>query len=95
MFILLTGIGGESWRAAAESVSASLGVPMNVHTIGFRQDWEDVYFDWERLRGVEECGVVLVRPDRFIAWRTPSVLSSEEACREKLSQVMKTILGYE
>lgn len=93
-FTLFTGIGGGNWKLAAERVSAELGVPINVHSIGFRQDWEDVYFDWERLRGVEESGAVLVRPDRFVAWRAPLVFSSEEACRDKISQVLKAVLGY-
>jgi hypothetical protein len=94
-FTLFTGIGGEHWKGAAGSVSAELGVPINVHSIGFRQEWEDVYFDWERLRGVEESGAVLVRPDRFVAWRAPTVLSSEEECRTKVSQVLRAVLGYE
>ena len=66
-----------------------------VFSVGFRQDWEDVYFDWERLRGVDESGAVLVRPDRFVAWRAPSVLSSEEECSNKVLQVMRTVLGHE
>ncbi|EHK25592.1 uncharacterized protein TRIVIDRAFT_189361 [Trichoderma virens Gv29-8] len=93
-FTLLTGIGGEAWRPAAEHVSKQLGVPISVHSIGFRQDWEDVYFDWDRLRGVEESGAVLVRPDRFVAWRAATVLSSPEACETKLSQVMRAALGH-
>jgi hypothetical protein len=93
-FTLLTGIGGEYWKQAAKSVSANLGVPITVHLIGFRQDWEDVYFDWERLRGVDESGAVLVRPDRFVAWRAPTVLNSEDACQTKISEVMGTILGH-
>ncbi|KAL1980673.1 hypothetical protein VTN96DRAFT_3653 [Rasamsonia emersonii] len=93
-FTLFTGIGGEHWKRAAERVSAQLGVPVNVHSIGFRQDWEDVYFDWERLRGVEESGAVLVRPDRFVAWRAQKTLGNEEECQAKLSQVMQAILGY-
>ncbi|RDA90638.1 hypothetical protein CP533_6838 [Ophiocordyceps camponoti-saundersi (nom. inval.)] len=63
-FVLLTGIGGEAWKEAARRVSASLEVKIDAYSIGFRQDWEDVYFDWERLRGVSESGAVLVRPDR-------------------------------
>ncbi|KAH8901193.1 hypothetical protein GQ53DRAFT_789927 [Thozetella sp. PMI_491] len=92
-FVLFTGIGGEAWKKAAESVSADLGIPLQVHSIGFRQDWEDFYFEWEQLRGVEESGAVLVRPDRFVAWRANEVLATEEACTTKLSDVMKSILG--
>lgn len=94
-FTLLTGIGGDVWRAAAERTSAQLDVPIKVYSIGFRQDWEDVYFDWARQRGVEESGAVLVRPDRFVAWRAPAALPSEAGCEAKLSQVMHSVLGHE
>jgi hypothetical protein len=92
-FALLSGIGGGRWKKAAETVAEILKVPIQVHYIGFRQDWEDVYFEWENLRGVEESGAVLVRPDRFVAWRAAEVLQDAEACKLKLLTVMKTILG--
>ena len=93
-FTLFTGIGGDAWKVAAGQVSEELGVPINVHSIGFRQDWEDVYFDWERLRGVEEDGAVLVRPDRVVGWRAQAVPTSvESSCETKLSQAMRAILG--
>ncbi|EXJ63257.1 uncharacterized protein A1O5_11578 [Cladophialophora psammophila CBS 110553] len=92
-FTLFTGTGGEHWHEAATRVSAKLGIPITVHSIGFRQQWEDVYYDWERVRGVDESGAVLVRPDRFVGWRAPAVLESQEACETKLSDVLGSILG--
>ncbi|KAH7129690.1 FAD binding domain-containing protein [Dactylonectria estremocensis] len=93
-FTLFTGIGGDAWRPAAAKVSSQLRVPIAVHSIGFRQQWEDVYFDWERLRGVEESGAILVRPDRFVAWRVPVVLDGADACETKLANVMQAVLGH-
>ncbi|RAQ59002.1 hypothetical protein COH20_007107 [Aspergillus flavus] len=93
-FVLFSGIGGGRWKKAAENVAETLRVPIQVHYIGFRQDWEDVYFEWENLRGVEESGAVLVRPDRFVAWRAPEVLKDTEACESKLLTVMRSILGF-
>ncbi|KAF5686931.1 phenol 2-monooxygenase [Fusarium circinatum] len=93
-FVLFTGIGGEAWQQAAQDVSEKLGVPLDVHVIGYRQQWEDFYFDWQRVRGVEDSGAVLVRPDRFVAWRCPRVLAHAEACSEKLVSVMKSVLGF-
>ncbi|KAF4583032.1 putative 2,4-dichlorophenol 6-monooxygenase [Ophiocordyceps camponoti-floridani] len=57
-FVLLTGVGGSAWKTEAEKVSATLGVEMEAVSIGFRQDWEDVYFEWERVRGVGRGGCV-------------------------------------
>ncbi|KAK2767558.1 hypothetical protein FQN54_003716 [Arachnomyces sp. PD_36] len=94
VFTLFTGIGGDFWKTSGNRVARSLGVQLQVHSIGFRQDWEDVYFDWERLRGVHESGAVLVRPDRFVAWRAAETLDSAEACETKLLKVMKCVLGY-
>ena len=93
-FTLFTGIGGEAWKRSAEKVARKLGVELQVHSIGFRQDWEDVYSEWERLRGVGESGAVLVRPDRFVAWRAVEVLGSAEACEAKLTEVMRSVLGF-
>lgn len=93
-FTLLTGIGGESWRSAAANVSQRLGVEIKVISIGFRQDFEDIYFDWSRLRGVEESGCVLVRPDRFVAWRSKTALK-DDVNGEKLLNVFKKILSVE
>lgn len=84
--------GGEAWKAAASRVSAVLRVPLEAHSIGFRQDWEDFYFEWERLRGVQESGAVLVRPDRFVAWRADAAVGGEDACAAKLEQVMRSVL---
>lgn len=68
-FCLLTGFGGEEWFTAAESVSAALGVDIDVHLIGKPDGYQDVYGEWAKRREVSESGCVLVRPDRHVAWR--------------------------
>lgn len=88
-FCLITGQGGQDWKAAADAVSQTLGIEITSYSIGWRQDYEDVYFDWARRREVNEDGCVLVRPDRFVAWRS---LSSKEDCRAALEHVMKSVL---
>ena len=56
--------------------------------LDFGQDWDDVYYDWEKVRGVEESGCVLIRPDRFVAWRA----GKEEA---RFLKMMRVVLGVE
>lgn len=94
-FTLFTGHGGEVWRTAATHATSSTKVDLKVYSIGVGLDWEDVYLDWERLRGVEESGCVLVRPDRFVAWRSPEALTDEEQCSQKLIEVLRSILGWD
>jgi hypothetical protein len=92
-FTVLTGIGGEAWKFAASQIEASFGMKIKTYSIGFRQDYEDVYFDWARVRGVDETGCVLVRPDRVVAWRCHDVLADESACTSKLREVIFSVLG--
>ncbi|MCJ1446428.1 MAG: hypothetical protein MMC23_006933 [Stictis urceolatum] len=94
-FALFTGIGGEAWKEAARRVGGELGVKINAFSLAFRQDWEDVYCDWARLRGVEESGCVLVRPDRVVAWRCEVVMEDAGGCERELRVVLRKVLGWE
>ena len=70
-FTLLTGIGGDIWKIWAQNLEHERpGLSVHVYTIGWRQDYMDAYGDWARVRGVNEDGAVLVRPDHFVAWRS-------------------------
>jgi len=89
-FCLFTGPGGDGWRGAAERVSGRIGVEVVVYSIGWGMDWEDVYFDWARVRGVEEDGCVLVRPDRFVAWRAGGWAEGAEG---RLEGVLRGVLA--
>lgn len=89
-FTLLTGLGGQCWLDAAKELSGRNGLPdIAAYSIGFHCDFMDCYRDWQRIRGVEEEGVVLVRPDHFVAWRhagaSPDALS---LLKEALAKVL-------
>jgi hypothetical protein len=89
-FALFTGIGGDGWRAAAKAVLDELGVSISVYSIGFRQEYEDQYLDWSKIRDVAESGAILVRPDYFVAWRSQCW---REDAPDTLLAVMKTVLS--
>jgi 2,4-dichlorophenol 6-monooxygenase len=69
-FCLITGADHAGWDAAAASVSAELGVPIDVHAVALGQTDNDVLGEWTRRREVAERGCVLVRPDRIVGWRS-------------------------
>ncbi|KAI1173454.1 FAD binding domain-containing protein [Nemania sp. FL0916] len=89
-FTLFIGHRGEAWRKAAAKISETTGIPINTYGIGFGLDYIDVYRDWFKSREVGEDGCVLVRPDRFVAWRSKSMVSEAE---DKLQQVFNSILS--
>ncbi|KAH8593078.1 FAD binding domain-containing protein [Bisporella sp. PMI_857] len=89
-FCLLIGVGGECWRVAAKNIAKATGIPINIYGIGPGLEYVDVYRDWHRKRGVGEEGCVLVRPDRFIAWRS---FEKGEDCEQKLRHVLDKVLS--
>ncbi|KAI1347158.1 FAD binding domain-containing protein [Xylaria sp. FL0043] len=92
-FTLFTGIGGKaSWIQEADRVRKELSVDIMVYSIG-GEDYRDVFYDWSKKRGISEKGAVLVRPDRFVAWRSNEGVHGSEGCKGKLVQVMSRILG--
>ncbi|WP_324070259.1 FAD-dependent monooxygenase [Sphingopyxis sp.] len=78
-FTLLIGVGGSQWTAAADRLAAQLGIDLAVRQIGYRCEYDDVYGDWTRLRGIADDGALLVRPDGYIAWRTDHMPDEPDA----------------
>ncbi|KPM39243.1 2,4-dichlorophenol 6-monooxygenase [Neonectria ditissima] len=89
-FCLFTGIGGEAWKKAANDISTATGIPVRTYGIGFGLEYHDIYRDWSGRREVEEDGCVLVRPDRFIAWRS---LKMVDDCESALKNVLDSVLS--
>ncbi|KAG5746183.1 hypothetical protein H9Q70_011129 [Fusarium xylarioides] len=88
-FCLLVGVDGSEWRKAAEAVMTATGIPIKVFGIGPGQEYIDVYRRWYEKRGVSDSGCVLVRPDRFVAWRS---VGQPADCEQKLGDVLRSIL---
>ncbi|WP_241980673.1 FAD-dependent monooxygenase [Cryobacterium sp. Hh11] len=89
-FTLITGITGSVWADAAARVGERLGVKLETVIIGPGQPVTDLYFDWARLREVAEDGVVLVRPDKHVGWRSYQLAENPE---EAVFAAMTAILS--
>jgi 2,4-dichlorophenol 6-monooxygenase len=75
--------------SAADKVAHELGVRLETVVIGPGREVTDLYYDWAKLREVEESGAVLVRPDKHIAWRAMSLPEdAEHALRSALAQIL-------
>ena len=89
VFTLFTGDSGGAWLAAAESVSATLGVPVTVRHIAARGDTVDVDGKWAATTGLGPAGALLVRPDAFVGWRADDPPDDPNG---ELLQTLSTIL---
>jgi 2,4-dichlorophenol 6-monooxygenase len=88
-FTLITGISGEAWADAAAKVAPDLGVPLEAVVIGPGRTVTDLYYDWARLREVEEDGALLIRPDKHIAWRAMTLPADpQRALHDALSAIL-------
>ena len=55
-------------------------------------DLFDPQLTWIRNRGIEPDGAILVRPDRFVAWRS---MSSASNPGQTLAKALTSVLGRE
>ena len=89
-FTLLTGIGGEAWIEAANSVSEKLNIDISTVQIGPGRDYSDLYGEWADAREIEDSGCLLVRPDFHIAFRSTVVTGNPN---DQLESTLRSILG--
>jgi 2,4-dichlorophenol 6-monooxygenase len=90
-FTVLTGIGGGSWTRAAAVVGERLGIDVAAVVIGPGQEYDDLYGDWARVRGIDDGGVLLARPDNYVAFRQAGAASDAEA-EAALESALRTVL---
>ncbi|MER5966478.1 FAD-dependent monooxygenase [Streptomyces sp. NPDC002057] len=91
--VLLSSAGGTgAWHTAAGRVARRLSVPLDSYRIGAGPDAElspAAGTDWAEAHGVTAEGAVLVRPDGFVAWRSPEASADPEtALREALTAIL-------
>ena len=88
-FTLISGIVGEVWASAARKISDELDVPVSTVITGPGREVTGIYYDWARIRKFDEDGVLLVRPDKRIGWRSMTLpRDPEQALRQALTQIL-------
>lgn len=92
-FSVWTGVGGLAWAQAAKAVTARTGLPLTVVDVGPGLSAEDPYGTWAQLREVEDTGVLLVRPDLYVAARLDRLPGSPDDAERWLSGALEAVLG--
>jgi 2,4-dichlorophenol 6-monooxygenase len=90
-FLLIAGEDGEEWCEAARDLSARADLPLDAVRIGHLDgDFYDPRCMWLRRREIASDGALLVRPDRFVAWRN---LSRSESPEDQLANALGRIVA--
>jgi putative polyketide hydroxylase len=87
---LLVGAQDTDWSEAAHSVAQEMGLLVSVHAIGEANGWKDIEDRFEECYGIGATDAVLVRPDGFIAWRSPGRVNHPH---RQLKQAVSSILA--
>jgi 2,4-dichlorophenol 6-monooxygenase len=89
--VLIAGENGQPWIDAAAKVAKQLGVDLTAVRIGILGgDYVDARCAWTKQREISAEGAVLVRPDRYIGFRSIGAAEDPEAT---LAAALRQILG--
>ena len=90
-FLVIAGEEGGAWVQAARQLAQAKGLPIKAFTLGLADsDYIDVRMAWLKNRAISPKGVVIVRPDRYIAFRS---LGESADPRSTLTQAFQSILS--
>ena len=93
-FVLITGADGAAWTGAVALAAEKLSVPVTAVRIGAPgedAEYTDADGTWQRLRGTDAGGAVLVRPDQHVAWRAESAQADPAGA---LTEALSWVLGH-
>ncbi|WP_306007718.1 FAD-dependent oxidoreductase [Bacillus sp. MMSF_3353] len=88
-FVLLIGAENHAWAECAQDVSSELGINIKVYRVGLTGDFIAQENVFRELYGIENEGVVLIRPDGFIGWRSEKAVVNPAVM---LEEVMNKLL---
>jgi len=82
---------GQTWCDAAAKLAEHRGIALDTTRIGaLSGDYLDIRCAWLKQREINAQGAVLVRPDRYIAWRS---IGAGENPYHELNDALNQILG--
>ena len=83
-FLVIAGEEGGPWVEAARQLAQAKGLPIKAFTLGLADsDYIDVRMAWLKNRAISAKGVVIVRPDRYIAFRSHAESADPKAALDK------------
>ena len=92
-FLLIAGEEGAEWCDAAVAAAKECGIALDAVRIGHVDgDYRDPTSTWTRYRQISKQGAILVRPDRFIAWRSIGTSSSPKS---ELTAALSKVLAHD
>ncbi|MEU9448133.1 FAD-dependent monooxygenase [Streptomyces sp. NPDC048277] len=91
--LVLLSSAGSAWHTAARRIADTERVRLDAYGIGAAGDlvYDTEDADWATAHGTTADGAVLVRPDGYVAWRSPGPAEgdAEAELREVLGQVLR------
>ncbi|WP_219471494.1 FAD-dependent monooxygenase [Nonomuraea rhizosphaerae] len=87
-FVLIAGSAGQPWMDAGRLVKERLRVGLTRVLVD--EELMDVNAQWADRYGVSRGGAVLIRPDGYVAWRSPDAVADPAST---LEQVLRQILS--
>lgn len=93
-FLLIAGEDGHAWVEAAAKLAAEHQLPLRGVRVGvLDSDFVDVRCAWLKNREISSTGAVLVRPDRYVAFRSMEAVDDPKAVLTgALTQILSTDL---
>ncbi|WP_342379253.1 FAD-dependent monooxygenase [Bacillus thuringiensis] len=88
-FVLLTIAENRTWAECVQNVSSTLGINIKFYSVGLRGDFIAQENVFRELYGIENEGIVLIRPDGFIGWRSEKEVVNLDVV---LNEVMNHLL---
>jgi 2,4-dichlorophenol 6-monooxygenase len=92
-FSVVTGIGGDAWLDAAATLADQTRVAITAISIGPGQAYDDPYGSWADLREIDDAGVLLVRPDLYIAARHIAAPESSDDALKWMEAALHSVLA--